>query len=96
MKQSTAQKIKLVIEEQVNPVLAEHFGGAEFSDYEDGVVWIRMTGACGNCPSAKQTIEEVVKVKLQEQFPDIRDVQLDDSVDEDMLEMARKILRKQV
>ena len=47
------------------------------------------------CPSAQSTIEDVVKSILMENIDGIKDVVLDTSVSEDLLDMARKILRKE-
>jgi len=87
------EKIKGVLKEKVDPVLAEHYGGAVLTGFEDGVAFVRLTGQCASCPSAQSTIEEVVKTIVMENLPDVKDVILDTSVSEDLLDMARKILR---
>ena len=56
---------------------------------------MRLTGSCASCPSAQSTIEDVVKSILMENIDGIKDVVLDTSVSEDLLDMARKILRKE-
>ena len=89
-------KIQQVLEEKVNPVLAEHFGGANLVSYEEGIAKVRLTGACSTCPSAQFTIEDVVKQILMADIPEIEDVILDTSVSDDLIEMARKILNKQI
>ena len=86
-------RIQNVIDNKINPVLIKHNGSARLSSYENGIVWVKMEGACGNCPAAKDTIENVVKKVLREDIPEVTDVLLDDSIDEDMLEIARKLLR---
>lgn len=88
------REIKKVLEEKVNPILSEHYGGAILTGYENNVAWIRMTGACGQCPSAQQTIEDVVKEIIIANVEGVTDVCLDTSVSEDLLGMARKILNK--
>ncbi len=89
-------KVKKILEENVNPILEKHFGASEFADYDDGVVYIRMTGACGTCPSAQGTVEDIVKAEIMAKLPEVKDVRLDTSVSEDLLDMARKILNKEV
>lgn len=44
---------------------------------------------------SQSTIEEVVKAIVTENIPEIKDVVLDDSISEDLLDMARKILHKE-
>ena len=87
------EKIRKIIEEQINPVLGEHSGGAVLTDFTDGVVTVRLTGACSSCPSAQMTTEDVVKEVLMEEFPEIVDVKLDTSVSDELIDMARKLMR---
>ena len=86
------EKIRKVLEEKVNPILEAHYGGAILTGYEDNVVKIRLTGACSGCPSAQNTIEDVVRVILIEEIPEIKDVVLDTSISQDLIDMAKKIL----
>lgn len=90
------EKIKKVLEEKVNPVLASHFGGAGLVSFENGVAFVRLTGACSSCPSAQYTIEDVVKSIVTEEIPEVKDVVLDTSVSPELMDMARKILKKQI
>lgn len=90
------KEIEKVLEEKVNPVLASHFGGAVLVGFENDIVYVRLTGACSSCPSAQYTIEDVVKNILIEELPQVKDVVLDTSVSPELLEMARKILNKEV
>ncbi|MDD6310637.1 MAG: NifU family protein [Firmicutes bacterium] len=89
-------RIKKVLEEQVDPVLGEHFGGAILSKVEDGVAYIKMTGACAGCPSAQDTLENVIKDFVLGGVPELKDVVLDQSVSEDLLDFAKKILNGEV
>lgn len=89
-------KIEEVLMNKVNPILESHFGSAEFSSIEDGVVYIRMNGACASCPSAQYTVEDIVKAEIMNELPEIKDVVLDSGVSEDVLDMARKILNKEI
>lgn len=89
------EKITAVLKEQVDPVLSTHFGGAVLTGIEDGTVYVKLTGQCASCPSAGETLESVVKEILMAEIPEIKDVKLDQTVSEDLLEMARKILNKE-
>nr|WP_305146575.1 NifU family protein [Anaerovorax odorimutans] len=82
------------MKEKVDPVLAEHYGGATLTGFENNVAKVRLTGACASCPSAQYTIEDVVKNIVMENCEGVKDVILDTSVSEDLLDMAKKILRK--
>ncbi|MDR1572514.1 MAG: NifU family protein [Clostridiales Family XIII bacterium] len=86
-------KIRAVLSEKVSPLLKSHAGGVDFMGYEDGVVHVRMTGACRGCPSAQYTVEEIIRSIVIGELPDVRDISLDASVSPDLIDMARKILR---
>jgi len=87
------EAIKKALIEKVNPVLGQHAGGAVMTKLEDGVVTVKLTGACSGCPSAQMTTEEIVKEILVEEVEGVVDVKLDTSVSEDLIEMARKLMR---
>ncbi|MGI6736754.1 MAG: NifU family protein [Anaerovoracaceae bacterium] len=89
-------KIAAVLKEKVDPILAQHYGGAVLTGFEDGVAYVRLTGACAQCPSAQSTIEEVVNTVLTAECKEVKRAELDTSVSEDLLDMARKILNKEV
>ncbi|MDD2190255.1 MAG: NifU family protein [Eubacteriales bacterium] len=87
--------ITKVLKEKVDPLLASHFGGAVLTAFENDIAYIKLTGECSSCPSAQYTIEDVVKGIIMEEIPEVKDVVLDTSVSDDILEMARKILNKE-
>ena len=89
-------KITKVLKDKVDPILAAHYGGAVLTKYENGIAYVRLTGACASCPSAQQTIEDVVKSVVTGELDEGKDVILDTSVSEDLLDMARKILNKEI
>ena len=90
------EAVRKVLKEKVDPVLAEHFGGSELTKIQDGVAYVKLTGACASCPSAQETIEDVVKNFVCGSVDGIQDVVLDTSVSEDLLDMGRKILRHEI
>ncbi len=90
------EQITKVLKDKVDPVLAAHYGGAVLTKFENKIAYVRLTGSCASCPSAKDTIEEVVKGLVMENVDGVEDVVLDTSVSEDLLDMARRILRKEV
>jgi len=87
-------RIESVLAEKVNPLLADHYGAAELTGYDGGVAYVRLTGACGACPSAQFTVEDVVKAEIVAAIPEVKDVALDVSVSQDLIDMAKKLLNK--
>ena len=89
------KEIQKILEEKVNPILSDHFGGATLVSYENNIAKVRMTGACATCPSARFTIEEIVKAAVMENCKGVSDVVLDTSVSEELFDMAKKIMDKE-
>lgn len=90
------EAVRKALKEKVDPVLAQHFGGSELVKIEDGVAYVKLTGACASCPSAQETIEEIVKNYVCADVPEISDVVLDQTVSDELLDMARKILKHEL
>ena len=53
----TAKKIKEILEKDIQPAVAMDGGYIEFVDYQDGLVYLKMQGACSGCPSAAFTLK---------------------------------------
>ncbi len=86
-------KINEILETKVRPALLLHSGDVELLSYEDGIVRVRLLGACAGCPSAALTNEEVIAAELKAALPEIKEVVLVQQTSEELLEFARKILR---
>ena len=87
------EEIRKILKEQVDPVLAGHFGGSALTRVEDGIAYVKLTGACASCPSAQDTLEEVVKNFVMGGVEGVKDVKLDMSVSDELLDFARHILK---
>lgn len=90
--ESIEKKIKDVLQEKVNPLLETHSGGAELVSFVDGVATVAFRGACSGCPSARQTLEDIVESALTEAIPEVTGVELASGITDDMIAMAKKIL----
>jgi len=69
------EKIAKVIE-KIKPMLAADGGSVELVgvDEEKGVVTVRLTGACGCCPHATMTLQNVVERMIKEEVPEVKEV----------------------
>lgn len=85
-------EIEKILELNVRPKLAEHYGNIKLISVSDGIVEVKLLGQCKGCLSAKYTVEDLVEVALKEEIPGIKKVVLKNEVSEDLLEQARKIL----
>jgi len=59
---------------QVRPALLADGGDVQLIDVKDGVVTLRLTGACGGCPMATMTLRNGIERVLKEQVPGIKEV----------------------
>ena len=57
------EKIKNVLD-KVRPYLQNDGGDIVFKRYENGVVYVKLIGACSNCPMAIQTLEDGIEQAL--------------------------------
>lgn len=60
----------------VRPALQADGGNVELVDVtEDGVVSVKLTGACGSCPMSTMTLKMGVERVLKEQVPGVKSVE---------------------
>jgi Fe-S cluster biogenesis protein NfuA len=59
---------------QVRPALQADGGDVELIDVSEGVVKLKLTGACGGCPMATMTLRQGIEQVLKEQVPEIKEV----------------------
>ena len=62
--------------DQIRPMLQADGGDIELVDVEpeEGIVKVRLTGACGGCPMAQMTLQMGVHRKLKETYPELKEV----------------------
>ena len=58
----------------IRPYLNNDGGDIEFVRFEDGVVYVRMLGACAGCGSLDQTLNDGVREILVENIPGVIEV----------------------
>ncbi len=66
-------KVEAVLD-QVRPSLMRDGGNVELVDVNDGVVKVRLTGACGSCPMATLTLKMGIEQVLKQEIPEIKEV----------------------
>ena len=62
--------------EKIRPFIQRDGGDVSFDSFEDGVVYIRMSGACEGCAMINDTIEAGIGILLKEEVPGVLDVKL--------------------
>ena len=58
----------------IRPSLRADGGDVELIDVSDGIVTVRLTGACGGCPMATMTLKNGVERTLKDQIPEVKEV----------------------
>ncbi|MGD9677487.1 MAG: NifU family protein [Vulcanibacillus sp.] len=55
--------------DKLRPFLQSDGGDCELVSVEDGVVSVRLVGACGTCPGATMTLKHGIERSLKEELP---------------------------
>lgn len=61
--------------EKLRPFLLRDGGDVELLDVEDGIVRVRLMGACGNCPSSTITLKAGIERALVENVPGVKELE---------------------
>ena len=67
------EKVEAVLE-QIRPALQADGGDVELVDVNDGVVSVKLTGACDGCPMAAMTLKMGIERVLVEKVPEVKEV----------------------
>ncbi|MBI2934815.1 MAG: NifU family protein [Chloroflexi bacterium] len=58
----------------IRPALQADGGDAELVDVKDGVVTVRLTGACGSCPMSQMTLRQGVERVIRREVPEVKEL----------------------
>jgi Fe-S cluster biogenesis protein NfuA len=61
--------------EKIRPMLQRDGGDIELIEVNDGVVKVRLTGACKGCPMSQMTLKQGVEKLLLKEVPGLKEVQ---------------------
>ena len=61
--------------DKIRPMLQRDGGDIELVDVTDGVVKVRLTGACKGCPMSQMTLKQGVEKMLLKEVPGLKEVQ---------------------
>ncbi len=60
---------------KIRPFLQRDGGDIELVDIVDGVVKVRLKGACSGCPMSQMTLKQGVETALKKDIPEIKSVE---------------------
>jgi Fe-S cluster biogenesis protein NfuA len=61
--------------DKIRPMLQRDGGDIELVEVTDGVVKVRLTGACKGCPMSQMTLKQGVEKLLMKEVPGLKQVQ---------------------
>ena len=67
------EKVEAALE-QIRLALLADGGDVQLVEVNEGVVTVRLTGACSGCPMAAMTLQHGIERALKEQVPEIKEV----------------------
>jgi Fe-S cluster biogenesis protein NfuA len=61
---------------KVRPLLQRDGGDVELVDVQDdGIVKVRLTGACSGCPMSTMTLKNAIEETIKKEIPEIKSVE---------------------
>jgi len=60
---------------RIRPSLQADGGDVELVGIEDGVVKVRLKGACGGCPMSRLTLKNGIERLLKAEIPEVKSVE---------------------
>lgn len=73
MSEITFNKVDSVLD-TIRPALIADGGNVELVDVKDGIVSLRLQGACAGCPMSQMTLRMGIERELRKHLPDIQQV----------------------
>ena len=67
------EKVETILA-QVRPALQADGGDVELVDVNEGIVRLKLKGACAGCPMATMTLKHGIERILKEQIPEVKEV----------------------
>ncbi len=68
------EKVQEAID-KIRPSLQADGGDVELVGYEDGIVTVRLQGACAGCPMSQMTLKNGIERLLKQEIPEIKSVE---------------------
>ncbi len=67
------EKVQAVLN-KIRPMLQADGGDVELVDVKDGVVRVRLQGACAGCPMSQMTLKNGIERLLKNDIPEVQSV----------------------
>jgi len=87
-------QLEALLDARVRPHLRSHGGDAEIRSYSDGVLRLRLLGACSTCPAAVLTNESLIEAELCKALPELSRVVIQQDTSDELLAQAKKLMTR--
>ena len=67
-------KVSMIFDSRINPMVAGHGGRVDLIDVQDGIVMLRLMGGCQGCGMADVTLRQGIEATLRQVAPEVRGV----------------------
>ena len=61
--------------EKIRPMLKADGGDVELVDVVDGIVQVRLQGACSGCPMSQMTLKNGIERIIKQEVPEVKSVE---------------------
>ena len=68
------KQIKELLDTRVRPAVAMDGGDIIYNNFADGIVYLKMQGACSGCPSSTATLKMGIENMLKHYIPEVQEV----------------------
>ena len=68
------KQIKELLDTRVRPAVAMDGGDIVYDNFENGIVYLHMQGACSGCPSSTATLKMGIENMLKHYIPEVKEV----------------------
>jgi len=68
------EKVQAAIE-KIRPMLKADGGDVELVDVKDGIVQVRLQGACSGCPMSQMTLKNGIERIIKQEVPEVKSVE---------------------
>ena len=69
-----AAEIVAILDQRIRPAVAHDGGDVVMESFSNGVLTLRMRGACAGCPSAQATLKHGIMGVMRQFAPDVKEV----------------------
>ena len=71
---SVVEKIKFIIDNDIQPAVQRDGGFIQFSEFKKGKLYVELKGACSGCPSAEFTLKQGIEQLIRQEVPEVQEV----------------------